>query len=87
MLKVGFDGITEAIVHVDGGCSPFEDTESPDHRRGHTILGLIDLEVLERSFSLRAPVLVRRDLNFAECIAFCSGRLGQSSIDHLRHTG
>ena len=75
MLNVGIGGITESIVHVDRGGSALEDTEGSNNRWRHSILRLIDLEVLERSFGLSAPVLVRRDLDFPKGIAFCSGRL------------
>ena len=52
----GYGWITESVVHVDGGCGAFEDTECSDHGRRHSILWLIDFEVLERSFGLGAPV-------------------------------
>ena len=68
----GYGWITESIVHVDGGGGAFEDTECPDYGRRHSILGLIDFEVLEGPFCLGAPVLVRRDLDLAEGIALCS---------------
>lgn len=75
MLKVGYGGITESIIHVDCGGSALEDAKGSDNRWRHSILWLIDLEVLERSFGLSAPVLVRGDLDFTKGIAFCSGRL------------
>ena len=73
MLKVGYGGITESIVHVDCGGSTLENTKGSDDRWRHSILRLIDLEVFERPFGLSAPVLLRRDLDFAKGIAFCSG--------------
>ena len=75
MLRVGFGGITESIVHIDGGCGSFQDAEGSDNGWRHPVLRLVDLEVLERSFGLGAPIFVGRNLEFAKGIAFCSGRL------------
>lgn len=44
----GFGVITQSVGHVDRSCSPLEDTKGPDDWRGHTVLRLIDLEVLQR---------------------------------------
>lgn len=68
---------TKAKLHVDSGGSTLQDTESPDNRRGHAVLGLVDLEVLQRALSLSTPVLVGGDLDLAEGIA-----LGSSVGDH-----
>ena len=72
---VGTGWITESIIHIDGGSGALEDAECSDYRRRHSILWLIDLEVLERSFGLGTPVFVRGDLDFAKGIALGSGGL------------
>lgn len=64
---------TKAIAHVHRRRSTLEDTERLDDRRGHAVLGLVDLEVLEGTLSLSAPVLVGRDLDLAKGIALGSG--------------
>ena len=66
---------TESEVHVNRRGRSFEDAECPDDRGRHSILRLIDLEVLQGSLCLRAPVLVRFDVNLAKGICFDSGRL------------
>lgn len=68
---------TESILHVNRRSGALEDSKSPDNWRRHAILRLIDLEVLERSLRLRAPVLVRRDEDLSKGIGLCS-RLGHS---------
>ena len=80
---VGSVWITESIFHVDGGSSALEDTECSDYWRRHSILWLIDLEVLQRSFGLGTPVLVRRNLDFAKSIALGPGRLSSFVSDPL----
>lgn len=69
-------GVTESVFHVHRRRGAFENTECADNRRRHAVTRLIDLEVLQRAFGLRAPVFVGGDLNLAKGIAFDSGRLG-----------
>ena len=75
MLKVGFDRITESVSHVDSRGRSLENTKSSYHGRRHSILWLIDLEILKRSLCLSPPVFVRGDLDLSKGITFCSGRL------------
>lgn len=70
---LGEDGRTEAELHVDGRSSSLENTKRLYDRRGHAILGLIDLEVLQRALCLCSPVLVCRYVDLAEGIRLCSG--------------
>lgn len=45
----GTSGVfTESETHVDRRSSSFQDTKGSDHRRRHSVLGLVDLEVLQR---------------------------------------
>jgi len=37
--------LTEAKVHVNGSSSTLQDTEGLDDGLGHTVLGLVDVEV------------------------------------------
>lgn len=50
--------ITESVSHVHRRCGTFEDAECANNGRGHAIMRLIDLEVLQRAFRLGAPILV-----------------------------
>ena len=75
VVMVGSVWVTEAIIHIDGGSGALEDTECFDYWWRHSILWLIDLEVLERSFGLGTPVFVRGDFYFAKGIALNSGGL------------
>ena len=76
---------TETEFHVYCCGSTLENTESAYNWRGHPVLRLVDLEVLQRSFRLGPPILVSWDLNLAKGIAFCSvggshgGRAGKGS--------
>lgn len=63
---------TESIAHVDSSGRALQDTKGLDDGRGHAVLGLIDLEVLEGSLGLSSPVLVGRDLNLAKGIGLGS---------------
>lgn len=65
--------LVKAVAHVDGGGSALENTKGLDDRGRHAILGLVDLEVLEGTLSLSAPVLVRGDLDLAKGIALGTG--------------
>lgn len=80
---VGSVWITESIIHIDGGSGALEDTECSDYWWRHSILWLIDLEVLERSFGLGTPVSVRGDPNFPKGIALGSGGLPYCVSDPL----
>lgn len=42
---------TKAISHVDGGGRMLEDTECLDNGLGHTVLGLADVEVAQRTIT------------------------------------
>lgn len=64
---------TKPELHVDSRRSALQDTEGPHNRWGHAVLGLVDLEVLEGTLSLSAPVLVRGDVNLAEGIGLSPG--------------
>lgn len=78
--------LTETVAHVDSGGSALEDTESLDDRRGHAILGLVDLEVLEGSLSLSSPVFVPGDLDLAKGIALgtCRSHLVGRGVEGSR---
>lgn len=65
---------TKAISHVHRSGSALENAERLDNGRGHTVLGLVDAEVLEGSLGLGAPVLVGRDLDLAKGVALGTGR-------------
>ena len=67
---------TKSIAHVDSSGGSLQDTKGLDDGRRHPVLGLVDLEVLERSFGLGSPVLVGRDLDLAEGIGLGS-RVGR----------
>ena len=68
-------GLTEPIVHVYCRCGAFEDAECTDDRRRHAILGLVDFEILEGAFGLRAPIFGGIDLDLAKGVRFCSSGL------------
>lgn len=74
---------TKAILHVDCGRSALEDTKGRDDRRGHAVLGLVDLEVAQRSLRLGSPVLVRGHLDLAKGVALDSlvGHVGSRGVD------
>ena len=69
---------TEPEILIDHCCCSFEDPKGANDRWRHSVLGLVDLEVLEGALRLRAPILVRGDLDLAESIAFGSCRGGHS---------
>ena len=64
--------ITKAKIHVDCRRCAFEDSECADDGWRHSILWLIDLEVLKGALGLCAPVFVRGDLDFAEGVCLCT---------------
>ena len=64
---------TEAKLHVDGGSGALEDTKGAHNLRWHAVVGLVDLEVLQRPLRLGTPVAVGLDLDLAERIALCPG--------------
>ena len=49
---------TEAVLHVHFGSSTLQDTKGLDHRGGHAVLGLVDVEVAEGAVSISDLVLV-----------------------------
>lgn len=65
---------TQPKFHINGGRSTLEDTKGLDNRRGHAVLGLVDLEVLQGALRLRSPVLVGGHLDLAKSIALCPCR-------------
>jgi hypothetical protein len=71
------DGLAELGVetelHVDRGGSALENAKGADNGRGHAVLGLVDLEVLEGALRLGAPVAVGGDLELAKGIRLGAG--------------
>jgi hypothetical protein len=72
-FKLGVE-LTKTESNIDGGSSALENTECLDDGRRHAVLGLVDLEVLEGSLSLGAPVAVGGDLDLAKGVALGSCR-------------
>lgn len=71
---------TESEGHVHRRRGAFEDTERSNNWRRHAVVGLVDVKILQRAFSLGAPVFVGGDLNVAKGITLCSGSLGEVSV-------
>lgn len=63
---------TQPEFHVDCSGSALQNAEGLHNGRRHAVLGLVDLEVLERTLRLGTPVLVAGDLDLAKGIAFCA---------------
>ena len=64
---------TQPELHVHGGGSALQNAEGLHNGRRHAVLRLVDLEVLEGTLRLGAPVLVAGHLDLAKGIAFCAG--------------
>lgn len=64
---------TQAVLGVDDGGSALENAKGAHNGRRHAVLGLVDLEVLQRALCLGAPVLVRGHLDLAKGIALGPG--------------
>ena len=50
--------LTKAVLHVNGGSSTLEDTESLDNGGGHAVLRLVDVEVTQRTVPMLCQYLL-----------------------------
>ena len=64
--------LTKAILLVHLCRSAFQDAESTNDGRWHTILWLVDPEIFQRSLCLCTPVLVGWYLDLAKGVCLCS---------------
>ena len=79
----GLRGREEAEVAVHLGRRSLEDSECADHRAPEA--DLADLEVLERTLGLRAPIAVGRDRDLAHRVFLCS-RVHTLLLSRLRRS-
>lgn len=70
---------TESKAHIHRCCCALQYSECSYHWGWHSILWLIDFEILQRALCLRPPISVRGDMYFAEGICFGSGGLCSKS--------